>query len=163
MNLILIFNYIFFNTFSSPMKQLLYLILYIIFMAINSLMYKQMFSLNLYILLIIFISGILILFSYFISLINKLSKKYNFFSLLLMNLIMVMTSLFSINNYDMYFKILNFNYYKNNKIFNMKKMYLEPNYYILLMLIIFLIIMLLIMTKICFIKNKNLRAKKWKK
>nr|DBA43530.1 TPA_asm: ND6 [Bombus bifarius] len=162
-NLILILNYLYMNTFMSPMKQMLYLIFYIIFMTMNIVTYKQMISLNLYILLIIFISGILILFSYFISLINKPMKKTNHFNLFYLNLIFMMTFLFLMNNYKMNMKMFNFNYNKNNKMYNIKKLYLKPNYWILLVFIIFLIIMLLIMTKICYIKNKNLRAKKWKK
>nr|DBA43816.1 TPA_asm: ND6 [Bombus vosnesenskii] len=162
-NLILILNYFYMNSFITPLKQMLYLIFYIIFMSINTLMYKQMISLNLYILLIIFISGILILFSYFISLINKPSKKFNYLNLFIMYLILMLISLPMIYKYPINIKMLNFNYSKNNKIYNIKKLYLNPNYYILLMFIVFLVMMLFIMTKICYIKNKNLRAKKWKK
>ena len=71
-NLILIINYFYINIFYSPFKQLIYLISYIIFITINTLILKQNFSINLFILIIIFIRGILIIFSYFISLINKI-------------------------------------------------------------------------------------------
>nr|DBA43907.1 TPA_asm: ND6 [Bombus perplexus] len=162
-NLMLIMNYFYLNILFSPLKQLMYLISYIILMTINILMFKQMISLNLFMLLIIFISGILIMFSYFISLINKMSKKNNYFNFFLLNFMMMMTLMISLNQIKMIMKNLNFNFQKNNKINIIKKLYLKPNYYILLMFIIFLIMMLLIMTKICYIKNKNLRAKKWKK
>nr|DBA43803.1 TPA_asm: ND6 [Bombus supremus] len=163
MNLMLILNYFYMNIFLSPLKQLMYLIFYIIFSSMNLLTLKQTISLNIYILLIIFISGILILFSYFISLINNMSKKNNYFKLTLLNLLMLFIMIIQMKQFKMIMKNSTLNYKKNNKMNNIKKLYLKPNYFILLMLIIFLIFMLLIMTKICYIKNKNLRAKKWKK
>nr|DBA43777.1 TPA_asm: ND6 [Bombus picipes] len=163
-NLLLIMNYFYLNIFTSPLKQLIYLIFYVIFMTMNILMYKQMISLNLFMMLIIFISGILIMFSYFISLINKSSKKNNYFNLLLLNTMMLLISMISMTQTNkMILKNFNFNYNKNNKMNIIKKLYLKPNYYMLLMFIIFLIMILLIMTKICYVKNKNLRSKKWKK
>ena len=60
-------------------------------------------------------------------------------------------------------KHLNFNFYKNNIFKIIKNLYYKPNYLILLIIIIFLILILFIIKKICYIKNKNLRTKKWKK
>lgn len=162
-NIILIINYFYLNIFISPLKQLIYLIFYIIYITINILILKQIISLNLFILLIIFIRGILIIFSYFICLINKITKKNNYFNLFLLNIIILIIFINSYNQIKIIFKNLNFNYIKNNKNNIIKKLYLKPNYCILLIFIIFLIIILLIITKICYIKNKNLRAKKWKK
>nr|QBP33739.1 NADH dehydrogenase subunit 6 [Bombus pyrosoma] len=163
LNLMLIMNYFYLNIFASPMKQLTYLIFYIIFMSINIISLKQIISLNIYILMIIFISGILIMFSYFISLINKMSKKNNYLKLSLFNLLILMSIIIQLKQIDFIMKLYNFNFNKNMKLNSIKKLYLKPNYIILLMFIIFLIFMLLITTKICYIKNKNLRAKKWKK
>jgi hypothetical protein len=75
LNLILIINYFYLNIFLSPLKQLIYLIYYILFITLNILMLKQIISLNSFILIIILIRGILIIFSYFICLINKILKK----------------------------------------------------------------------------------------
>nr|DBA43465.1 TPA_asm: ND6 [Bombus sylvicola] len=163
MNLTLIMNYFYSNIFISPLKQLMWLIFYIIFMTTNILLMEQNISLNLFMLMIIFISGILIMFSYFISLINKMWMKNKSMSLLLLNSMILILIFINLLNYNkMIIKNLNFNYYKIKKINIIKKLYLKPNYYILIIFIIFLILMLLIMTKICYIKNKNLRAKKWK-
>lgn len=162
-NLILIINYFYLNIYITPLKQLIHLISYILLITINILILKQSISLNLFILLIIFVRGILIIFSYFISLINNLSKKNNYFNLFILNSIILIIILISINQTKIFIKNLNFNYLKNNKINNVKKLYLKPNYCILIIFIIFLILILLIITKICYIKNKNLRAKKWKK
>nr|QBP33713.1 NADH dehydrogenase subunit 6 [Bombus sibiricus] len=162
-NLMLIMNYFYLNIFFSPLKQLMYLIFYMIFMTMNILTLKQMISLNLFILLIIFISGILIMFSYFICLINKMSKKNSYFKLMMFNTLMLLIMIIQLTQIKMILKNFNFNYTKNIKHSIIKKLYLKPNNFILLMFIIFLIKMLVMMTKICHIKNKNLRAKKWKK
>lgn len=163
LNLILILNYFYLNIFASPIKQLTYLIFYIIFISINVISLKQVISLNIYILIIIFIRGILIIFSYFISLINKISKKNSYLKLSLFNLLLLISIFLQFKQIDFIIKIYNFNFNKNNKLNTIKKLYLKPNYFILLIFIIFLIFILLITTKICYIKNKNLRAKKWKK
>nr|DBA43686.1 TPA_asm: ND6 [Bombus ladakhensis] len=163
LNLMLIMNYFYLNIFMSPLKQLMYLIFYIIFMSMNILTLKQIISLNVFMLLIIFISGILIMFSYFICLINKMTKKNNYLKLSLLNLLIFTSMLIQFKQINLIIKNYNFNFIKNNKLNIIKKLYFKPNYFILLMFIIFLIFMLLIMTKICYIKNKNLRAKKWKK
>nr|YP_010845370.1 NADH dehydrogenase subunit 6 [Bombus canariensis]QZO77409.1 NADH dehydrogenase subunit 6 [Bombus canariensis] len=162
-NLMLIIYYFYMNIFNSPLKQLIYLILYIIYMTFNILILKQNFSMNLYILMIIFISGILIMFSYFISLINKMKKKNNTYKMLILNSFILLIMIFQIYQMKIILKHLNFNFYKNNKFKIIKNLYYKPNHLILLMIIIFLILMLFIMTKICYIKNKNLRTKKWKK
>nr|YP_009709982.1 NADH dehydrogenase subunit 6 [Bombus terrestris lusitanicus]YP_009709995.1 NADH dehydrogenase subunit 6 [Bombus terrestris terrestris]ALO64423.1 NADH dehydrogenase subunit 6 [Bombus terrestris]QFV14242.1 NADH dehydrogenase subunit 6 [Bombus terrestris lusitanicus]QFV14255.1 NADH dehydrogenase subunit 6 [Bombus terrestris terrestris] len=162
-NLMLIIYYFYMNIFNSPLKQLIYLILYIIYMTFNTLILKQNFSMNLYILMIIFISGILIMFSYFISLINKMKKKNNTYKMLILNSFILLIMIFQIYQMKIILKYLNFNFYKNNKFKIIKNLYYKPNHLILLMIIIFLILMLFIMTKICYIKNKNLRTKKWKK
>nr|DBA43491.1 TPA_asm: ND6 [Bombus cullumanus] len=163
LNMMLIINYFYLNIFLSPLKQLMYLISYLIFMTINLLMLKQTISLNIFILLVIFISGILIMFSYFICLINNTSKKINLFKLFLLNLSMFSIMIIQYFQMNLIIKTFNFNFSKMNKSSIIKKLYLNPNYYIMFMFIIFLIMMLFIMTKICHIKNKNLRAKKWKK
>nr|ALO64614.1 NADH dehydrogenase subunit 6 [Bombus lapidarius] len=163
LNLMLIMNYFYLNIFLSPLKQLMYLIFYIIFMSMNIFMLKQNISLNVFILLIIFISGILIMFSYFICLINKMSKKNIYLKLSLLNLLIFLSMIMQFKQIKFIIKNYNFNFMKNNKLNIMKKLYFKPNYFILFLLIIFLIFMLMVMTKICFIKNKNLRAKKWKK
>nr|DBA43543.1 TPA_asm: ND6 [Bombus balteatus] len=162
-NLLLIMNYFYLNIFYSPLKQLMYLIFYIVYMTINILMFKQNFSLNLYVLMIIFISGILIMFSYFICLINKISKKNNYMKIMFMNFLMLLLMMMNMKQMNMMLKNLNFSYCNFKKLNIIKKLYLKPNYLILLKFIIFLIMMLFIMTKICYIKNKNLRTKKWKK
>lgn len=163
LNLILILNFFYLNIFFSPLKQLIYIIFYIIFITINILILKQIISLNLLILLIIFISGILIIFSYFICLINNIPNKNNYSKLFIINLTILFIIIFQLTQINLILKNFNFNFIKNNKLNIIKKLYLKPNYFILLIFIIFLITILLIITKICYIKNKNLRAKKWKK
>nr|DBA43881.1 TPA_asm: ND6 [Bombus polaris] len=162
-NLMMIMNYFYLNIFYSPLKQLMYLISYIIYMMMNIMVLKQNFSLNLYILMIIFVSGILIMFSYFICLVNNMSKKNKFMKIMFLNLLMFLMMMINLKQMKMKFKNLNFNYYKNNKFNVIKKLYLKPNNFILLKFIIFLILMLFMMTKICYIKYTNLRVKKWKK
>nr|YP_002519430.1 NADH dehydrogenase subunit 6 [Bombus hypocrita sapporensis]ABY75181.1 NADH dehydrogenase subunit 6 [Bombus hypocrita sapporensis] len=162
-NLMLIIYYFYMNIFHYPLKQLIYLIFYIIFMSFNNLIMKQNFSMNLYIFMIIFISGILIMFSYFISLINKMKKNNNISKMLILNSLIMLIMIFQIYQIKIILKHLNFNFHKNNKLKIIKNLYYKPNNLILMMIIIFLILMLLIMTKICYIKNKNLRTSKWKK
>nr|ALO64630.1 NADH dehydrogenase subunit 6 [Bombus sylvestris] len=161
-NLLMIFNYMYLNMYISPLKQLMYLITYMIFMTINILMSKQMISLNLFILMIIFISGMMILFSYFISLTNNLSMKSNHLKLIFMNMMILLISMIQMKQFKILLKNFYFNYNKTNKFNIIKKLYLKPNFYILLMFIIMLIFMLLMMVKICNIEYKNLRSKKWK-
>nr|YP_010934963.1 NADH dehydrogenase subunit 6 [Bombus filchnerae]QTZ18844.1 NADH dehydrogenase subunit 6 [Bombus filchnerae]WKW52611.1 NADH dehydrogenase subunit 6 [Bombus filchnerae] len=164
MNMMMTFNYLYLNIFISPLKQLIYLIMYMIFMTINILILKQYISMNLFILLIIFISGLLVLFSYFISLINNMTMKNNMLNLIYLNsFFIILMMIFMKQQLFFFLKNLNFNYMKNNKNMIIKKFFLEPNFYILFMFIIFLVMMLFIMTKICLIKYKNLRSKKWKK
>nr|DBA43517.1 TPA_asm: ND6 [Bombus citrinus] len=160
--MLMILNYMYLNMFTSPLKQLMYLIVYMIFMTINILISKQNISLSLFILMIIFISGMLILFSYFISLVNNLSIKSNHKKLIFLNMVILTLSMIQTMQLKMMLKNLFLNYKKNNKNNIIKKLYLKPNIYILLMFIIFLILLLLLMVKICNIKHKNLRMKKWK-
>lgn len=162
-NLILIIYYFYINIFYYPLKQLICLIFYIIYITLNTLIIKQNFSINLYILIIIFIRGILIIFSYFIRLINKIKKNNNKSKILILNSLILLTIIFQIYQIKIILKHLNFNFYKNNKFKIIKNLYYKPNHLILLIIIIFLIFILLIITKICYIKNKNLRTKKWKK
>nr|DBA43569.1 TPA_asm: ND6 [Bombus haemorrhoidalis] len=164
MNLLFIMNYFYLNIFKSPLKQLFYLIFYIIYMSMNLLFIKQMISLNLFMLMIIFISGILIIFSYFVCLLNKSyiktkSLKNSFFNTLMFLILIYI----QINQIMFFMKTFNFNYKKNYKINIISKLYMTPNYSMLLIIIFFLLIMLLLTTKICYIKNKNLRSMKWKK
>nr|DBA43829.1 TPA_asm: ND6 [Bombus ussurensis] len=162
-NLMIIMNYFYLNIFLSPMKQLIYLIFYTLFLSINILIFKQMMSMNIFMILIIFISGILILFSYFISLVNNPTKKNNYLKLISVNFLMMFLMAMQIKQLKFLLKNLTFNWKKNNKSNNIKKLYIYPNYSILLSLISFLILMLIMMTKICLTNYKNLRAKKWKK
>jgi hypothetical protein len=162
-NLLIIINYFCINIFFSPLKQLIYLIYFILFITINILTLKQIISLNLIILIIIFISGILIIFSYFICLINKISKKKNLYKLIFLNILIFSFIIIQFTQIKIILKNYNFNFFINNKINIIKKLYLSPNYRILSIFIIFLIIILFIISKICYIKNKNLRSKKWKK
>lgn len=164
LRLIITLNYLYLNVFISPLKQLIYLIIYIILITINILIIKQYISINLFILLIIFIRGLLILFSYFISLINNIIIKNNILNLFYLNLFFIILTLINLKK-QLFFtlKNINFNFIKNNKIIIIKKFFLKPNFFILLIFIIFLIIILLIITKICLIEYKNLRRKKWKK
>jgi glucan phosphoethanolaminetransferase (alkaline phosphatase superfamily) len=158
--ILIILNYIYLNIFTSPLKQLIYLIVYIIFITINILISKQNISLSLFILIIIFIRGILILFSYFIRLVNNLSIKSNHKKLIFLNIVILILSIIQTIQLKIILKNLFLNYKKNNKNNIIKKLYLKPNIYILLIFIIFLILLLLLIVKICNIKHKNLRIKK---
>nr|DBA43842.1 TPA_asm: ND6 [Bombus trifasciatus] len=162
-NLMIIMNYLYLNIFLSPMKQLIYLIMYTLFLSTNILILKQKISLNILMILIIFISGFLILFSYFISLVNINTKKNNLMSLILINLVMIILIIMQTSQLSFLLKNMTFNWKKTNSSNNMKKLYLYPNYMILISIILFLILTLILMSKICSIMFKNLRSKKWKK
>nr|DBA43972.1 TPA: ND6 [Bombus confusus] len=161
-NLMLIINYFYLNIFSTPLKQLIYLISYSMFMTLNILIYKPSISMNLFILLIIFISGMMILFSYFICMLNNTLKKNNYFKLFYSNLLLFIMFIQTMNMKNMILKNSNFNFSNNNnnKYHMIKKLYLTPNYMMLIMFIIMLILMLMYMTKMCYINNKPLRMKK---
>ena len=76
------------------------------------------------------------------------------------NSFILLIIIFQIYQIKIILKYLNFNFYKNNKFKIIKNLYYKPNHLILLIIIIFLILILFIITKICYIKNKNLRTKK---
>nr|DBA43504.1 TPA_asm: ND6 [Bombus convexus] len=164
MNLLLILNYFYLNISMFPTKQLFYLIIYTIFSSINIMILLPSMSLNLLIILIIFISGILVLFSYFICLLNNSNKKKttNISKLILINLMIIMISIIQLMNNKLLLKNLNFNFHfpKNQMI---KKLYLTPNYFFMISFIIILIYMLFMVTKMCYIQEKPLRTYKWKK
>nr|YP_009714569.1 NADH dehydrogenase subunit 6 [Bombus waltoni]QGK86776.1 NADH dehydrogenase subunit 6 [Bombus waltoni] len=161
-NMILILNYYYMNIYSYPIKQLFYLIMYITFTSMNIMFLLPNMTLNLLIILIIFISGILVLFSYFICLLNNQNKKSNSLKLFLINLCFLLISIFQSMNNKLLFKNFNFNfYYQKNQM--IKKLYLTPNYFIMITFIIMLIYMLFLVTKMCYLEDKPLRTYKWKK
>nr|DBA43699.1 TPA_asm: ND6 [Bombus nevadensis] len=161
-NLILIINFFYLNIFSNPLNQLLMLIYYTIFMAINIMVFKSSISMSLFILLIIYISGMLILFSYFISMMNNISKKNNNLSnkLLFINMMLLILLLIQLENLKTTLKNLNYDFHYQKNFSMIKKLYLTPNILILILFIIMLILMLMITTKMCYINNKCLRMKK---
>nr|ARA91128.1 NADH dehydrogenase subunit 5 [Apis koschevnikovi]BAW89013.1 NADH dehydrogenase subunit 6 [Apis koschevnikovi] len=133
---------------------LIYLILYAIYLATSLFIMNYFNSLLILMTLIVFLSGMLIMFSYFISLSNeplklKTNLTFQFFSILIMSskLVNVMIKDTKIHLMPM----------KNIDIMNL---YTEMNYALFLLMIFMLIVTLMLMTKITYIEKKTLRKKK---
>nr|ALO64802.1 NADH dehydrogenase subunit 6 [Nomada flava] len=148
-------NLYYYNIFLNPIKQMIFLIIYTILLSFY--MYTYMCSyLYSMLILIVYISGVMILFSYFISLLN-ISMKNNFKMLMFMIMTMILIILiiyYLMNNLNI--KLFNDNllYIKFMKIYYL---YFYSNIIFLFMLIMFLIMMLYLSFKICFLKKKSLR------
>nr|BBC54817.1 NADH dehydrogenase subunit 6 [Apis florea] len=141
--------------YNNPMMLLIFLIMYSIFISISLYIICPMNSLLIFMTLIVFISGMLILFSYFISLLNKPIKiKIKFIILSIMSTLLINKLLkkYFINN--LYTSLM----FKNLNL--MSSLYMNPNIIIFMLMIFMLIITLLLMTKISFIEKKTLRQKK---
>nr|AGI56725.1 NADH dehydrogenase subunit 6 [Apis andreniformis] len=139
---------------NNPMLLLIYLIFYSIFMSISLYIMDPNDSLLIFMMMIVFISGMLILFSYFVSLMNKPFKfKVKFMSLCLffMLLICKLLSKYFINNlYSILMEGKNLN-------FNLSSLYSNPNFILFLLMVFMLIITLILMAKISYTDKKTLR------
>nr|YP_009428437.1 NADH dehydrogenase subunit 6 [Apis mellifera sahariensis]AIS39003.1 NADH dehydrogenase subunit 6 [Apis mellifera intermissa]ASV72124.1 NADH dehydrogenase subunit 6 [Apis mellifera sahariensis]ATI24718.1 NADH dehydrogenase subunit 6 [Apis mellifera]UHM24677.1 NADH dehydrogenase subunit 6 [Apis mellifera siciliana] len=141
------------NIFNSPSMLLIYLISYSIYMSLMMFTMYSMNSLLILMILIVFLSGMLVMFSYFISLINeplKLKMKPFIQTLFLIIITMKIYNKLSQNEYY-------FNYFKN---IDLMYLYMKMNSTLFFIMILMLIITLILMTKITYIEKKTLRKKK---
>nr|YP_010834292.1 NADH dehydrogenase subunit 6 [Melecta chinensis]WFP44660.1 NADH dehydrogenase subunit 6 [Melecta chinensis] len=142
------------NSKLTPIKFIFTILSFMLLMNFYSFMFID----SIYILIIMFmyISGLLTLFAYFISLMNKKifpKNKMKKMLALLILIAMIMSSKF-LNSKCPSHKILNFKSLKLFKIYSTNHLI-----YIMLMLIL-LAIILVINIKICLVKKKALRQKK---
>nr|BCZ08160.1 NADH dehydrogenase subunit 6 [Apis cerana]BCZ08186.1 NADH dehydrogenase subunit 6 [Apis cerana] len=142
--------------YKNPTIMLIYLIFYSIYLTMVLFMSNSLNSLLIMMTLIVFLSGMLIMFSYFVSLMNeplKLKLKAN-----------LVYSIFTI-----FFLSLKLSDYmtKDSKLCEMSiknmdigNLYEEMNCMLFLMMIFMLILTLFLMTKMTYIEKKTLRKKK---
>nr|ALO64450.1 NADH dehydrogenase subunit 6 [Apis mellifera]AST14906.1 NADH dehydrogenase subunit 6 [Apis mellifera mellifera]QGX04647.1 NADH dehydrogenase subunit 6 [Apis mellifera sinisxinyuan]UXB55332.1 NADH dehydrogenase subunit 6 [Apis mellifera iberiensis] len=141
------------NIFNSPSMLLIYLISYSIYMSLMMYSMCSMNSLLILMILIVFLSGMLIMFSYFISLINEpLKLKMKPFIQTLFLIIITMKIYNKLMQNEHYF-----NYFKN---IDLMYLYMKMNSTLFFIMILMLIITLILMTKITYIEKKTLRKKK---
>ena len=112
--LIFLINLLLFEISFNPLNQLIYFIFFTIFMSINICLIKSLSLLLLYIILITIIRGIIILFSYFICLINLQTTIRNKFKFHYFIVYIFIVSIISIYIYKLKFFLL----IKNLKIIN---------------------------------------------
>nr|YP_009441416.1 NADH dehydrogenase subunit 6 [Apis nuluensis]ATN28907.1 NADH dehydrogenase subunit 6 [Apis nuluensis] len=140
--------------YKNPTIMLIYLIFYSIYLAIALFMSNSLNSLLIMMTLIVFLSGMLIMFSYFVSLMNEpLKFKAN----LIYSIITISILSFKLSDYMMKDSKLCEMSIKNLDIGNL---YEEMNYILFLMMIFMLILTLFLMTKMTYIEKKTLRKKK---
>nr|UCC47226.1 NADH dehydrogenase subunit 6 [Apis mellifera] len=141
------------NIFNSPSMLLIYLISYSIYMSLMMFTMYSMNSLLILMILIVFLSGMLVMFSYFISLINEpLKLKMKPFIQTLFLIIITMKIYNKLSQNEHYF-----NYFKN---IDLMYLYMKMNSTLFFIMILMLIITLILMTKITYIEKKTLRKKK---
>lgn len=158
--LIIILNLLLFDISFSPLNQLIYFIFFSIFISINIYLMKPLLLLFLFIILIIIIRGTMVLFSYFICLVNlqKIKKnKLKFYYFLLYLSIFISIFLYIKLNY--LFILKDFKIFDNSFNYSINKLFYFPNYLIFFFIILFIILILLISSKICYFKKKTLRNK----
>nr|YP_010471421.1 NADH dehydrogenase subunit 6 [Tetragonula pagdeni]UVG40756.1 NADH dehydrogenase subunit 6 [Tetragonula pagdeni] len=145
---------------SVPMKQLINIIFFMIWSSIILFMTKNYVTIYIFMILIVMMSGMMILFSYFISMSNMLNmKNFKFkyiylLSYLLINISMILSMMY---NYNILMKYLEIEILNSNKL--VIKLFNFPNYYMLMFIILFMFLMLFMSSKICFSKKKSLRNK----
>nr|ARR27635.1 NADH dehydrogenase subunit 6 [Apis laboriosa] len=144
------------NIFNNSMILLIYLIMYSIYLSIMMYISCSMNSLYILMIMIVFLSGMLIMFSYFISLVNypfKLKLK-TFIQVMFMILVFMKlsSSFYNFMDANLYTNMI-----KNSDLF---LLYTKTNMNLFIIMIIMLISSLILMTKISYIENKTLRKKK---
>nr|BBB15933.1 NADH dehydrogenase subunit 6 [Apis cerana] len=140
--------------YKNPTIMLIYLIFYSIYLAMVLFMSNSLNSLLIMMTLIVFLSGMLIMFSYFISLMNeplklKANLVYSIFTIFFLSL--------KLSDYMTKDSKLCEMSIKNMDIGNL---YEEMNCMLFLMMIFMLILTLFLMTKMTYIEKKTLRKKK---
>nr|ALO64741.1 NADH dehydrogenase subunit 6 [Nomada fabriciana] len=133
-------NLYYYNIFLNPIKQMISLIIYTILLSMYMYMYMCSYLYSMLI-LIIYISGVMILFSYFISLLN-INMKNNFkmmIFLIFMLILMIFIIYYLMNNLNIKLFNNNLMYTKFMKIYYL---YFYSNINFLLILILFLVNML---------------------
>nr|YP_010892928.1 NADH dehydrogenase subunit 6 [Tetragonula iridipennis]WJQ22763.1 NADH dehydrogenase subunit 6 [Tetragonula iridipennis] len=145
---------------SVPMNQIINIILFMILSSFISFMKKDYMTIYIFMILIVMVSGMMILFSYFVCMVNMINmKKFKFkyiylLNYLLINTLMILSTVYNYNIMMKNFEIENLSLDKLIiKLFNF------PNYYMLLIIISFMLLMLLMSSKICFSSKKPLRNK----
>nr|WDY83689.1 NADH dehydrogenase subunit 6 [Apis laboriosa] len=144
------------NIFNNSMILLIYLIMYSIYLSIMMYISCSMNSLYILMIMIVFLSGMLVMFSYFISLVNypfKLKLK-TFIQIMFMILVFMKlsSSFYNFMDTNLYTNMI-----KNSDLF---LLYTKTNMNLFIIMIIMLISSLILMTKISYIENKTLRKKK---
>lgn len=141
------------NIFNRPSILLIYLISYSIYISLIIFTICSINSLLILIILIVFLRGILIIFSYFISLINEpLKLKIKPFIQTLFLIIITIKIYNKLRQNEHYF-----NYFKN---IDLIYLYIKINSTLFFIIILILIITLILITKITYIEKKTLRKKK---
>nr|ARR27609.1 NADH dehydrogenase subunit 6 [Apis cerana] len=140
--------------YKNPTIMLIYLIFYSIYLAMVLFMSNSLNSLLIMMTLIVFLSGMLIMFSYFVSLMNeplklKANLVYSIFTIFFLSL--------KLSDYMTKDSKLCEMSIKNMDIGNL---YEEMNCMLFLMMIFMLILTLFLMTKMTYIEKKTLRKKK---
>nr|WKK30269.1 NADH dehydrogenase subunit 6 [Symmorphus murarius] len=155
-----------FSSNTSPLPMLIYLLIFSICTVLNL---SKLFESNLfsYLTFLMMTGGILILFSFFLSLISNSSIFSISSSLKIIFILMLLISFLSL--IIMNPKSLIFNYSFNNEYapftsqsltnyyFNINKLYLYPYNLMICTMIWYLLISLIFITKIAFSKNKTMR------
>nr|AGI56738.1 NADH dehydrogenase subunit 6 [Apis dorsata] len=145
--------------FNNSMLLLIYLIIYSIYLSIMMYISCPMNSLFILMIMIVFLSGMLVMFSYFISLVNYPFKlKFNMIYQLLFFFVL-MSMMFYKNLLYTHIPIVKLfpNMIKNS---DMYMLYSNISPSLFSIIIIMLISSLILMTKISYIENKTLRKKK---
>ena len=139
----------------NPLNQLIFILFFFfsIFISTNIYLIKPLSLLFLYTILIIIIRGIIILFSYFICLINLQKIMKNKFKIFYFIIYMCVLIFLIIH----YFLKLNYLFIiKNFQIFDLIILVIQWwNYSIFILIILFIILILSISSKICYMKKKK--------
>nr|WOF82972.1 NADH dehydrogenase subunit 6 [Tetragonisca angustula] len=158
--LIIMLNLLLFEISFNPLNQLIYFIFFSIFMSINIYLMKPMLLLFLFMILIIMISGTMVLFSYFICLVNlQKMNKIKLKSYYFLSYLFIFMSMFLYMKLNYLFMLKDFKIFDNSFNYSMNKLFYFPNYLIFFFIILFMILMLLISSKICYLEKKTLRNK----
>nr|YP_010279294.1 NADH dehydrogenase subunit 6 [Tetrapedia diversipes]UKG21063.1 NADH dehydrogenase subunit 6 [Tetrapedia diversipes] len=140
-----------FTKIEMPIFQLMLLILLMMYYWI----YMNMFSKNLLnwmLIMISILSGLMVLFAYFCSIMNNpMNLMFNYKFLIYFTIMNLIMSLFLYKNYKLNYLII-------NKL-NLINIYLNYKIWLMLMMITLLLITLYMIYKICFISKKSLRSK----
>nr|QHD26490.1 NADH dehydrogenase subunit 6 [Lepidotrigona terminata] len=151
-----------FNIYSNPMGYLVFVILFATSMSLMVFTQKPHLAIYIYMILMIMVSGMMVMLSYFVSMINvvkNVSQKMSLmFALVYFSMFLVFYNTYKINKPIL---MKNFSVIHENYFCSATKMFVYPNYYIFLMIILFMFLMLLVCSKMCASKSGTLRGKKF--